>query len=311
MRRSVGGSLIAAALFLGSPAVSSAADLPQKAPSMIASVSAFSWTGFYIGANVGYGWGKFDGTSTITGNTVVGTTSTPGSVTMNGINGGGQLGYNWQTGALVLGIEGDFQGSGERHSSTMGCGVGCTFNSTTKLDSFATVRGRLGWTPFDRGLIYVTGGWAWMHGNNNQSLTAGGVTATLIDMTASKSGWTIGGGYEQMLWDRWSAKIEYLYMQADSVTGTSAIPAAIGGGTFTTTGRMTNNVVRLGANYHFKPAFHARTDELAPEYIRGFFRLSEARRVSVLLTCVGKEDNRVSGIPSMPPFGNNVGYRTD
>jgi outer membrane immunogenic protein len=218
---------------------------------MVERTAAFSWTGFYLGGNVGYGWGKFEGSSAIVGNAFVGTVSGPGSVTVNGINGGGQLGYNWQIGAIVVGIEGDIQASDERASSTASCGVACSFNSTTKIDSFATIRGRLGWTPFDRGLIYVTGGWAWMHANNTQTLTVGGVTGAVVDMSASKNGWTLGGGYEQMLWDRWSAKIEYLYMRADNTTGSAVIPAVMGGGIYTASGRVTNNVVRLGVNYHF------------------------------------------------------------
>jgi outer membrane immunogenic protein len=87
-------------------------------------------------------------------------------------------------------------------------GVGCSVSNEARLDSFATVRGRPGFTPWDRSLIYVTGGWAWTHGKDAVTATAGGLTATLIHLSASKSGWTLGGGWEQMIWEHWSAKLE-------------------------------------------------------------------------------------------------------
>lgn len=251
MRILIGGSLVAAAIGLLSVGTASAADLPTKAPMMVSQVNSFSWTGFYLGANVGYGWGKFDGTGTIAGNAFVPAGTYSESTNADGIIGGGQIGYNWQINQFVLGVEADFQGAGESKTETAACGAGCSISNEARLDSFATVRGRLGFTPWDRGLLYVTGGWAWMHGKDTETFTAGGVSGTLLDLSASKSGWTVGGGLEQMIWDRWSAKLEYLYMQADGFSGSAAIPAALGGGTFTASGRLTNNVVRVGLNYHF------------------------------------------------------------
>lgn len=233
-----------------SAGAAAAADLPTKA-SVYSPAPVQTWTGFYVGANVGYGWGKFDGTSSITGNAFVPNTSASGSVSLNGVIGGGQVGYNWQTGQLVLGVEADFQGANERKTDSIGCGVGCVVSSDARLNSFATVRGRVGWTPWNEGLLYFTGGWAWMNAKQTVSVTAGGATATLIDLSANQSGYVLGAGYEHMLWSRWSAKLEYLYMRATGVSGSAAIPALLGGGTFTQTGTLTNNVVRVGLNYHF------------------------------------------------------------
>jgi len=242
--------LLASAAFVGAASSALAADLPVKAARM-EQVSGFSWTGFYLGANVGYGWGKANATGTLAGNGLIPTTSTSDSVDFNGIVGGGQIGYNWQINQFVLGVEADIQGSGESKSDTIACGAGCSITNDAHLDSFATVRGRIGFTPWDRTLLYFTGGYAWMHGKDTVSATAGGATGTILDMSASKGGWTIGGGWEQMLWDRWSAKIEYLYMRADDFSGSATVPAALGGGTVNESGTLTNNVIRVGLNYHF------------------------------------------------------------
>ncbi len=216
-----------------------AADMPMKAAQRTIA-PAFSWTGFYAGVNLGYGWARASATSTIAGGTLAGATAT-GSGNMNGINGGGQVGFNYQTGAIVWGVEADIQGSGQRQTTTVGA-----LTEEDRLRAFATVRGRVGVTPWDRGLLYVTGGYAWMDARS--TVSSGGVT--LIDLSSNKGGWTLGGGGEWMFAPNWSAKLEYLYMRADNVTGTAAIPAPIGG-TITSNARIENNVVRMGVNYHF------------------------------------------------------------
>ena len=248
MRRLFAGLVCA----VGAISVASAADLPArpvyKAAPMVA--PAFTWTGFYAGVNLGYGWGREGATGTIAGsalpiNGIVGT-----STRISGIAGGGQIGYNWQSGPLVFGVEADLQGTTERKQLSAGCGVGCAVTVTDSLPAFGTIRGRLGFAAWDRGLLYVTGGGAWLDAHTRATLTdAGGTTA--FSSNNDKFGWTLGGGAEWMVWDRWSVKAEYLYMQANNVTTIAAIPAALGGGTVTSTGRLTNNVVRLGLNYHF------------------------------------------------------------
>jgi outer membrane immunogenic protein len=227
-----------------------AADMPSKAaPRVVA--PAFSWTGLYLGANLGYGWARVNSTNTIAGNGILGAGTSTGSGNLNGINGGGQIGFNYQTGMIVWGIEADFQGSDQKQSSTVSCGAGCSVTGEDRLRSFGTIRGRVGVTAWDRGLLYVTGGWAWMDANSRVNATSGGVTANLIDLSSSKGGWTVGGGAEWMFLPNWSTKLEYLYMRADNVTGTAAIPAGLGGGTLTSSSRVENSVVRVGVNYHF------------------------------------------------------------
>jgi outer membrane immunogenic protein len=228
---------------LSAPAL--AADLPVKtAPSLITTGAPLSsWTGFYVGANVGYGWGNLNDI-TFAG------ISGSGDTNFNGVNGGGQAGYNWQTGVFVLGLEGDIQASGESHTdTTTGSAFGVTFSSSAerKLSSFATIRARVGVVPWDQGLIYFTGGWAWMQGRFNLNATALGTSVSVLDVSSNGSGWTIGAGYEHRLWDHWSAKLEYLYMQSGTISASSTAF----GVPFTMSGRFTNSVVRGGINYHF------------------------------------------------------------
>lgn len=180
------------------------------------------WTGFYAGANIGGGWGKMDAT-------VGGVT---GSTNVNGVIGGLQAGYNWQTGAMVLGIETDIQASGQRRTDNYGLGF-----ATAKIPYFGTLRGRVGYaTP--TWLAYFTGGLA--YGRYQLDATLLGVSDTA---SAQRAAWTVGGGVEAMFGPRWSAKLEYLYID----TGTFG--ASLYGVGFDT--QVRNHIVRIGANYHF------------------------------------------------------------
>ena len=202
---------IAAILVLGATGAASAADIPRKAPAYYAP-SYYDWTGFYIGANGGYGWVEDSGPK--------------------GVIGGGQLGYNWQTGRLVFGVEGDIQYTDMKQEETI---AGIT--ASAKVQSFATARGRLGYA-FDRLLVYGTGGFAYT--KTELSLTNG-----IVSISDSKwsSGWTAGGGLEWAAWDRWSVKGEYLYVHSGNVDLTLAGVAVSGNYNF--------HVARAGLNYRF------------------------------------------------------------
>lgn len=212
-----------AGLMLLAGSVAQAADMPMKAAPPIAPPPVYVWTGFYIGLNLGYGWAR---------------TSTDGisSDNIDGVIGGGQLGYNWQTGNLLLGIEGDFQGSGQSRSDSGVIGD-TTFTVEQKLPWFATLRGRLGYAagPW---LFYGTGGAAWV----NYKMTVSALGASVSD-DATRTAWTAGGGIEWMFLPKWSAKLEYLYID----TGTTSV--TLFGTTFD--GRARDNIVRAGVNYHF------------------------------------------------------------
>lgn len=197
-----------------------AADLPVKAPAAapIYAPPVATWTGFYLGPNVGWGWARVDASGVAND--------------LNGVIGGGQIGYNWQTGNFLIGIEGDFQGSAQSRSDTVGA-----FTVDQRIPWFATLRGRIGYVAGPV-LIYFTGGGAWA--NYKLEVSSGGTT---VSDDATKTAWTIGGGVEWMFIPKWSAKVEYLYMD----TGERSVD--LFGSTFT--GRARDNIIRVGLNYHF------------------------------------------------------------
>lgn len=251
-------AVVLLAVLTGTPAL--AADMALKAPPPPA--PAYNWTGFYMGLNLGYSFGNERTNWTVAG-VPVGTTSAK----MDGILGGGQAGYNWQSGSWVLGIEADIQGTGERGTSTISRSVTtdpcfpvavCPITTTAalsnqeKLSWFGTVRGRLGVTPTDRALIYATGGLAYGEVQTIGSETVAGATVAGSTNT-THAGWTVGGGVEWALWgsNNWTAKVEYLYVDLGTVNNTFAGIAPFT--PISTSAHITDNVVRAGINYRFGP----------------------------------------------------------
>jgi outer membrane immunogenic protein len=181
--------LLASVALLAFPAIASAADLPsRRAPApVVAAVPVFTWTGFYVGVNAGYGWNNNDNI-TLSDGTVIDTVNGD----EGGFVGGAQIGYNYQIGSFVLGVEGDIQyadfGKGRYDLGTSGI-----FEEGTD-DWFGTVRARAG-VAFDRALVYATGGFAFAD---------------------DRAGWTLGGGLEYAFTNNLTGKIEGLYVNLDS-----------------------------------------------------------------------------------------------
>ncbi len=198
---------------------------PYPMPKAPVFVPFFTWTGFYIGAYAGYGFGSSEWTDTATG-------LTTGGFDVNGGLAGGTIGYNWQLGSTVLGAEADIGWSGVKGSTNTNCPLGCETRSTWS----GTARARIGYA-FDRFLPYITGGGAF----GDIRAEAGGFSGT----TKTQFGWTAGAGFEYAFQHNWTAKIEYLYIDMGSVQ----CPAANCGSTIDTT--LTLNVVRAGVNYKF------------------------------------------------------------
>lgn len=167
MRHAIVAFLGTAALSVASVHVVTAADLPTKAP-VYAPVPYYNWTGFYVGGNVGGGWGHTDFTIATAGAPVgAGAVALSGSGSSNksGFFGGGQIGFNYQFATnWVAGIEADVDLSGISGSSStclaLATGVGGCSSSSGKLNDFGTVRGRLGYA-WNNVLLYGTGGLAW------------------------------------------------------------------------------------------------------------------------------------------------------
>jgi outer membrane immunogenic protein len=174
------------------------------------------WTGAYLGLHSGWGW-------TMSNN-----------LDASGIFGGGQIGYNYQVGSVVFGIEGD--GAFARIKQGLGgtaFGIPATFSFTD--DGLASVRGRLG-VAFDNILFYGTAGGGWGHGR-----ISGSVLGLMGSAEAWHAGWTAGGGIEYAIVPNWSVKVEYLHY-------------GLGSGTYfgtLSTGNLDVETVKFGVNYLF------------------------------------------------------------
>jgi outer membrane immunogenic protein len=215
-----------------------AADLPtrKEAPTPVFVPPPFTWTGFYVGLNAGGIWSSgsrslsiFDPNAGVDGNFIA--TNFPGGLGSGngGFIGGGQAGYNWQTGAFVLGVETDFQGTTLSRSRDL---IGPTFlipattasdffttNSKVSLDWLGTTRARLGFvaTPDNRLLIYATGGVAYGGGTAHFNFFDNATGAFWSgNPSSSRVGWTIGGGVEYAWTNNWTIRGEYLYADLGS-----------------------------------------------------------------------------------------------
>jgi outer membrane immunogenic protein len=220
-----------------------------------AAIPVTNWTGLYLGVNVGGTWmnneasySQLDGAfSTHLGD--------------SGVSGGGQIGYNWQIGTLVLGAEADIAARGLSNSATVFPFVGDTMDAVTLSDKenwVGTLRPRIGYAA-GNWLIYVTGGFAYggvTHSMFENRVTAPGVNRLLRD-SLTVAGWTVGGGIEWALTPHWSFGVEYLYV--DLGTDTIAQPASVVGGicfpASSTHFEDRSDIVRAKLNYHIVPDY--------------------------------------------------------
>lgn len=235
---------IAAAALVGTAASAQAADLPTKAPYYKAPVAqVYDWTGFYLGANVGVGFGR-SATTVTSANTPSAETARLGGL---GALGGVQAGYNWQFGSLlgfnnvVLGLEADIQGTGFNDDRTCGLtdqAFGCAAYNQ-KLDWFGTVRGRIGLATGPV-LSYFTGGLAYGNAKTTINDPSTGVSQTFGN---TRTGWTIGSGIEAALGGNWTGKIEYLYLDLGNQSGVSS------NGLVGYSSDIREHIFRVGVNY--------------------------------------------------------------
>jgi outer membrane immunogenic protein len=291
MRRLILGITIAA---FGPGSAAFAADIPVKAP-LPPNSAAWSWNGCYLGANAGVDQGRHytnlspsglyltppggfappnaNGTGDFPAD--LSALSTQYSSTNYGLEGGLQVGCNRQVGVLVFGVEADGQWSGER--STLDAAfaafpdVGNPFFTvaarTERVDVskkwFGTARGRLGFTPWDRVLLYGTAGVAFANYQANTAVTfatvpVNGVYSGAVQIGSTSStqfGGVVGAGVEWAFMANWTAKIEYLYMWFNGFSYASpmvaAAVAAAPGYSWNTTISPREQVIRVGVNYKF------------------------------------------------------------
>ena len=210
-----------------------AADLPRSMPAKAPAYVpvGYNWTGFYLGINGGYGWGS-SGWSLVPGT----------RIEPSGGLFGGTVGYNIQTGMIVLGVEGDFDWSGL--SGSVSCAAGLAICETSS-DWLATFRGRIGYS-FDRWMPYVTGGGAFA---DVKATASAPLLGAALSSSSTQAGWTLGGGIEFAFMSNWTAKVEYLHVDLGSFdTGPVPIVNNV---------NVRQDIVRAGLNYRFTgPTFN-------------------------------------------------------
>jgi outer membrane immunogenic protein len=206
----------------------SAADIARRPPPVMAPVVAppvvYNWSGFYIGGNVGGKWADHDGDiflDQFVGFTPLGVFGNGGNGSEGAFVGGGQIGFNWQAGSWVFGVEGDFQGTSlERTFVCCGPLAPAFFVPgdviSVQNDWQASIRGRIGYA-WDRFMVYATGGVAFANIEATVALQPVGVVPGLF-ASASETliGGTVGGGIEFGLWDNWTLGAEYRFTRFDS-----------------------------------------------------------------------------------------------
>ena len=214
-------NMLVVALALSLSATAQAADLRMPAVRVGPAIEVGHWTGFYIGAHVGAGWGTNDWD--FNDLTIGAPYLWNNARAVNGAIGGGQIGYNYQAGALVLGIEADGSWSGIKGSGA--CGTTALYvNCATKPQFLTTLTGRLG-GAVDRALIYAKAGAAWAHDQDTLSSVdlPPSATAFTTQLTNNRFGWTLGMGLEYALAPSWSAKLEWDYMEFSARTTDFAV----------------------------------------------------------------------------------------
>ena len=238
---------------------------PMRAP-------IYDWTGFYLGINGGGSAGKastdasFTSTSflLLPGPTPLGSAS---QFLVGGL-GGAQAGYNWQTNAVVLGLEADIQATGEKGDtvlpttvSVLGvCALPCVpppptptaavLDFSQKLPWFGTARARVGYTPMDRWLVYATGGLAYGEIKTDATVTSATGLPSTASFNQDRAGWVAGAGVEAALGGAWTGKVEYLHLDLGSFSYTfmsNTFPLIRA--TITATSHVTDDIVRVGVNY--------------------------------------------------------------
>lgn len=242
MRRLVTGSAVAVVVISIAVVSAQAADLPlapspvYKAPAMMP--PAFSWTGFYLGAEGGWGWGREDFTDNST------TGIPPGAAIGHRPDGGifgGVLGYRYQAGQFVFGVEGTAAWASLKDSVVPGPGVTDNF----KVNSLYSATGQIGWA-FDRVLPYVKGGWAGSSVNTSISTAIGGFAG----QTQFSNGWTVGAGLDYAVWQNLVLGVEYDHFDL-GYGGFSTVGLLGNTYTVTNTSRLTIDQVVGRVTYKF------------------------------------------------------------
>jgi outer membrane immunogenic protein len=249
--------------------VYSGKEMKQVAPAP-APTCDFTWTGFYLGGNAGYGWGhaNTDFEPLPDATTFANLAPQTRHPDPDGFIGGGQLGFNYQWNWLVLGVETDFQGTDIEGNDKIEPFAGFTappansdafLEAHERLQWLGTARGRVGFAPMCRLLFYATGGLA--YGNVDYSAQTNFGTTLFhgssypVNFTETKTGWTAGGGIEYAISNHWTVRAEYLHYDLgdESRTGHEFIAGVPQGPPFAVRYNFdtSGEIVRGGFNFKF------------------------------------------------------------
>jgi outer membrane immunogenic protein len=246
-----------------SAAPAHAADLPPYPAPPPVVVDPDCWTGFYVGANLGYHAGQDSISSSANpfgwGTAAAGIIDSRASSWLGsrGTAVGGQIGFNWQIRNVVFGWEadGDWLGGAANRQFTYANAIavadGDFMYNSSATNVVATFRPRLGLT-FGNLLFYGTAGLAMGWFSNTDSFAFfNGTLLTTTPSTTVRPGWTGGGGVEWKFLSQWSVKAEYLYLHMDNYNTTipSCLPCAQGSD-IAMHHNYTDNLVRMGVNWH-------------------------------------------------------------
>jgi outer membrane immunogenic protein len=223
------------------------------------------WGGFYVGGNVGYSWGnsslKYYDYEAASYTGIPDPIS--GSGSLDGAIGGFQAGYNWQNQNWVWGVEADFQFSGEQATHSFSnpytydcegtCSATLSGSLTSKIESFGTLRARGGFLVNPTTWIYATGGLAFgrvnASGHFSDNYEEG--YSWSFSKSATNVGWVLGAGIEAFIPNStdWTWKVEYLYVDLGSLSGTGYDSDFQG--PYYWNANFTDNIIRVGVNYHW------------------------------------------------------------
>ena len=255
----IAGLAGAIVMIAGSAAAADLGPRPiYEAPAAVAPAPVFSWSGPYVGLFAGYGWGRPEATEPINAATgfFYNLGSKPYSVDADGFFGGGTLGYNWQPGALVFGLEGEvgYLGLDGSRIDPNGIANGTPDTTTTfKSDFYSALTGRLG-LPMNNILFYAKGGGALLDAKATTidpciaPPVGCGIGKLSMSGDETMFGWTVGGGVEWAYAANWTAKVEYGYFDFGTLDTT-------GSSSFAERERqsidVTAQTVKLGLNYRW------------------------------------------------------------
>jgi outer membrane immunogenic protein len=232
--------------------------------------TAYDWSGVYLGGHVGFGWmpstDRIDPANAsavdafATGFVRDAGIATSVPLDSKGAMGGGQIGYNWQFSPnWVSGIEADISATNFKATNSLLNTQDFTRPMTAhqQLNWLGTVRGRLGFTPGNRFLVYGTGGFAYGNGNLSTALSrATGCFVTFNCQQGSTSGmmtgWAAGAGVEWAFLNSWTLKLEYLHFDLGVLSHLMVDP--INPSVFNAHAGFKGDVVRVGINYLFSPS---------------------------------------------------------